>query len=193
MILKTCQLYNVFGSGANHGIYAQFMAQSGLANGGREVLWFYAMIRALRLRQPLTATIHQQKFVDLNLNESAKAAVRDIKDDKFWKCIYILLRAVFPALRLLRYCDKNKPAMDKIFFLSHRTTVALEKSEQFLNDKSLFGSLKIDGNLTKEGNKILGGAGDADADSSDDDNIVFDDAHPLNLKNLMLTPPLNWM
>jgi hypothetical protein len=112
------------------------------------------------------------------LNESAKAAVRDIKDDKFWKCIYFLLRAVFPALRLLRYCDKNKPAMDKIFFLSHRTTVALEKSEQFLNDKSLFGSLKIDGNLTKEGNTILGGAGGADADSSDDDNIVFDDAHP---------------
>ncbi len=93
-------------------------------------------------------------------------------------CIYILLHAVFPVLRLLRYCDKNKPAMDKIFFLSHRTTVALEKSEPFLNDKSLFGSLKIDGNLTKEGNTILGGAGDADADSSDDDNIVFDDAHP---------------
>ena len=127
MILKTCRLYYVFGSGANHGIYAQFMSQSSLANGGRKVgllrgagtrmaLWFYAMIRALRLRQPLTATIHQQKFVDLNLNESAKAAVRDIKDDKFWKCIHILLRAVFPALRLLCYCDKNKPAMDKIFF-----------------------------------------------------------------------------
>jgi hypothetical protein len=105
------------------------MSQSGLANGGRKVgllrgvgtqmaLWFYAMIRALHLRQPLTATIHQQKFVDLNLNESAKAAVRDIKDDKFWKCIYILLRAVFPALRLLHYCDKNKPSMDKIFFLA---------------------------------------------------------------------------
>ena len=93
-------------------------------------------------------------------------------------CIYILLHAVFPVLRLLRYCDKNKPAMDKIFFLSHRTTVALEKSEQFLNDKSLFGSLKIDGNLTKEGNTILGGAGGADADSSDDENIIFDDAHP---------------
>jgi len=68
--------------------------------------------------------------------------------------------------------------MDKIFFLSHRTTVALEKSEPFLNDKSLFGSLMIDANLTKEGNTILGGTGDADADSSEDDNIVFDDAHP---------------
>ena len=86
MILKTCRLYNVFGSGANHGIYAQFMSQSALANGGRKVgllrgagtrmaLWFYAMIRVLRLRQPLTATIHQQKFVDLNLNESAKAVI----------------------------------------------------------------------------------------------------------------------
>ena len=115
----------------------------------------YAMIRALRLRQPLTATIHQQKFVDLNLNESAKAAVRDIKDDKFWKCIYILLRAVFPALRLLCYCDKNKPSMDKIFFLSHRTTVALEKSEEFLNDKTLFGALKSDDNLTREGNIVI--------------------------------------
>lgn len=167
------------------------MSQSGLTNGGPKVgllflrgagtqmaLWFYAMIQALRLRQPLAAFIHQQKFVNLNLNESAKAAVRDIKDDKFWKCIYILLRAVFPALRLLCYCNKNKPAMDKIFFLSYRTTVALEKSEEFLNDKSRFGSLKIDGNLTKEGNTILGGAGGADADSSDDDNIIFDDAHP---------------
>jgi len=55
--------------------------------------------------------------------------------------------------------------------------VALEKSEEILNDKSLVGSLKIDGNLTKEGNKILGGTGGADADSSDDDNVFFDDTH----------------
>ena len=57
VILKTCRLYNVFGSGANHGIYAQFMSQPGLANGGPKAgllllrgagtimaLWFYAMI-----------------------------------------------------------------------------------------------------------------------------------------------------
>ncbi len=179
----------MFGSGANHGIYTQFMAQSALANGGckvgllrgagtRMVLWFYAMMQALRLRQPLTATIHQQKFVDLTLNDSAKAAVHDIKDDKFWKCIHILLRAVFPALRLLHYCDKNKPAMDKMFFLSHRTTVALNKSEEYLNNRTLFGALKSDLDLTKEGKMILGGAGGADADSSDNDNVIFDDGPP---------------
>ncbi len=123
MILKICRLYNVFRSGANHRIYAQFMAQSAMANKGCTVnllqgagtqiaLWFYAMVRLLRLQKPLAATIHQQKFVDLTLNNSVRAAVYDIKEDKFWKCIYMLLRAVFPALRLLCYCNKNKPAMD---------------------------------------------------------------------------------
>jgi hypothetical protein len=119
-------------------------------------LWFYAMMRLLRLRQPLVGTIHQQKFGNLNLNDSVRAAVRDIKDNKFWKCIYILLRAVFPALGLLRYWDKSQPAMDKIFFLSHRTTLALGKSEEFLNNKSLFGSFRSDSNLTQEGNIVLG-------------------------------------
>jgi hypothetical protein len=92
------------------------------------------------------ATIHQQKIVDLNLNDSVRAAVHDIKDNKFWKCICMLLHALFPTLRLLHYCNKSKPAMDKIFFLSHRTTLALKKLEEFLNNRNLFGSLKSDSN-----------------------------------------------
>jgi hypothetical protein len=105
----------VFGSGANHGIYAQYMAQSALANKGHKVgllqgagtrmaLWFYAMIHLLRLWQPLVGTIYQQKIVGLNLNNSVRAAVRDIKDDKFGSA-YILLHVVFPepqAASLLR-------------------------------------------------------------------------------------------
>ena len=109
-------MYNVFGSSANHGIYAQFMAQSALSNSGRAVgllcgagtqmaLWFYAMIRLLRVRKALTATIHQQKFADLSVKENVAAAVCDITDDKFWKRIYTVMHAVFPALRLLRYCE----------------------------------------------------------------------------------------
>ena len=189
MILKTCRLYNVFGPGANNGIYAQFMAQSALANKGCMVnllggagtqmaLWFYAMVRLLRLRQPLAATIHQQRFVDLNLNNSVRAAVHDIKDYKFLKCIYLLLRAVFPALRLLCCCDKSKPPFDKIFFLSHRTTLTLEKSEEFLNDRNLFGSLWSDSNLTQEGNIVVG-EGD---DINDEENVVYENALPPNLR-----------
>ncbi len=142
--------------------------------GTQMALWFYAMVCLLRLQRPLVATIHQQKFVHLNLNDSVRAAVHDIKDNKFWKCIYLLLRAVFPALRLLHYCDKSKPAMDNIFFLSHRTTLALEKLEEFLNNRNLFGSLRSDSNLTQEGNIVLGEGGDI----SDEENAVYKNAPP---------------
>ena len=131
-------------------------------------LWFYAMIRLLRVRKALTATIHQQKFADLSVKENVHAAVRDITHEMFWKRIYIVLRAVFPALRLLCYCDKSTPAMDKIYYLSHRTTVALEKSEQDLNDESLFGDMTLDSNLHCEMD-MMGGDGDDD----DDNDVVF--------------------
>ena len=97
LILKSCRLYNVFGSGANHAIYAQFMAQSFMANKGRKVgllrgtgtrmaLWFYAMMRVLRLKQALMATIHQQRFTNLTVNETVAMAVQDIENPDFWKC-----------------------------------------------------------------------------------------------------------
>jgi hypothetical protein len=143
------------------------MAQSALANRGWKVclirgagtqmaLWFYAMLRLIRLQQPLKATIHQQKFLYLTHTTSARGAVQDIKDQNFWKCMYILLHAVFPALRALWYCDSNTPCMDKLFHLSHRTTVAIENSLDDLNDKSPFGSLKTDQNLIEEGYIVLG-------------------------------------
>ena len=102
LILKTCRFYNVFRSGANHAIHAQFMFQSTLANKGKRVgllrgagtriaSWFYAMMHLLRLKEPLKSTIHQQIFRDLTLNPSAKAAVKDIQDEMLWRSIYILL------------------------------------------------------------------------------------------------------
>jgi len=89
--------------------------------------------------------------------------------------------------------------LDKIFFLSHRTTVALDKLEEFLNDKTLFGALKSDDNLTREGKLVLGGAGDAD-NGSDNDSVFFNDAPPhlrttaiWQKMSSMPMPPRNWM
>jgi hypothetical protein len=146
---------------------------------------------SLTLRQPLAATIHQQRFVDLNLNDSVRAAVHDIKDNKFWKCIYLLVHAVFPTLRLLCYYNKSKLAMNKIFFLSHRTTLALEKLEEFLNNRSLFGSLRSDSNLTKEDNTVLGEGGD----TSDEEDVVYKKIpHPiLKRKAIMMRKALTKM
>jgi hypothetical protein len=133
------------------------------------------MMGLLHLQQLLKATIYKQKFLDLKLNDSAWSAVVDIHDNKFWKCLYILLRAVFPALKALRYCDANKPAMDKIFYLSHKTTVAIENSIDSLNDKDLFGSIQGDLSLHREGNIVLGETHDDDDSMSGDEAVVFQD------------------
>jgi hypothetical protein len=50
----------------------------------------------------------------------------------------------------------------------------LEKLEEFLNNRNLFGSLRSDSNLTQEGNIVLWGGGDI----SDEENIVFENAPP---------------
>ena len=86
----------------------------------------------------------------------SRNGVQDIENPDFWKCLYIILRAVFPALCLLRYCDKSKPAMDKTYYLSHRTTQALVQSESVLNDEALFGQITSDRNLGRA-LEIIGG------------------------------------
>ena len=90
------------------------------------------MIRALRCPLDLIATIHQENCSELDLNERVQSAVLDIEDKNFWKAIYIIMLATFPALRDLRYCDSNTPAMEKLFHLSHRTTLAMKGRVIFL-------------------------------------------------------------
>ncbi len=125
-ILKWYKLYNVFESEVKHAIYAQFMVQSALSNQGKPVgifrvsgtwfaLWFYAMRQFLCLKIPLKATIHQQVFVTLIWMPVQKPPWKTLKMVKFWKSMYILLCAVFPALMALCYWDMSKPSMDKIF------------------------------------------------------------------------------
>ena len=102
----------LFSSGASHaGVYAQFIAQSTQANKGvaigllrgsgtRMALWFYAMMRMLRMQAVLKATINQIKFRELlqtlKCSIGMRACVADIESPTFFKAMYILLRAVFP-------------------------------------------------------------------------------------------------
>ena len=48
--------------------------------------------------------------------------------------------------------------MDKTFFLSHRTTMALQNSVECLNDEKLFGPLDADDRaLLDEADEVFGG------------------------------------
>ena len=130
-------------------------------SGTRMGLWFYAFIRLLRLKAPLKATIHQQKFRDLDINERARQAIRDIENDSFFKAVYVLSRAVFPALRALRLCDTNTPSMDKILYLVMRVRKAIELSVPSLNDANIFDEFDVDADgLSSELSQVFGEEGD---------------------------------
>ncbi len=88
-------------------------------------LWFYTMIRVLRQECPLKATINQVQFQELKLKEHVRQAVQDIEDPCFFKAMFRVCRAVFLALKALRSCNKSEPNMDKLYFLSNHTTLAL--------------------------------------------------------------------
>ena len=110
----------MFGSGAMHGSYAQFMIQAAIANSGKRIgllrgggtrfaTFFYAMHRLLRQKNALLATIHQEKFCSLPVtgvgagsNSRVRACVVDIEDPIFWKSMYVLILAVYPDIRVLR-------------------------------------------------------------------------------------------
>ena len=103
----------------------------------------------------------------------------DIENKTFWKALYTLLRSVYSAIRDLRYCDSNVPAMEKIYHLSNRTTLAIERSCEMLKDEDLFGS--IEGNndgLESELTEIFGSevnnaspANNISSSNISDDNI----------------------
>ena len=98
LILKSCRLYNTFGSGSTHGLYAQFMAQSIAHNnnraigllrgaGNRMATFFYSLHRLLRLKPALLATVHTPKFAELTINRRIELAVYDIMNERFWQAI----------------------------------------------------------------------------------------------------------
>ncbi len=82
-----------------------------LLAGTRFPTWFYGLHHLLAL----LVTVHSLYFTSLAHNAKAALPVQYIESNQFWKAVHFLLRVVFPALRVLRYCDANKPAMDKIY------------------------------------------------------------------------------
>ena len=78
-------------------------------------------MRVLCHKDVLKTTIHTLEFKELLKNDKVRGAVRDIENETYFKAVYILLQAVFPAICALRFTDSNKPMMDKIYFFSKRT------------------------------------------------------------------------
>lgn len=73
------------------------------------------------------------------VNSKVVLTVQGIDNEVFWKVIYFL-RAVYPALKALHYCNSNIKAMDKIFHFFKRAEGAILKSVEDLDDDTIFGT-----------------------------------------------------
>ena len=96
MILMDCRLYNVFGSGASHGIYALFQAHAALHNDGksfgllrgtsiRMASWFIAMERSLWQRGALLSLVHDPQYVCFHIvktEDKVRLATIDVCQDR---------------------------------------------------------------------------------------------------------------
>ncbi len=105
------------------------------------MLWYMVLCHAPTplSEKAFKATIHGATFASVPANNKVILAIKDIKDEVFWNAIYIFLCTVFPALKALRYCDLNVPAMDKTFDLVKREEDSILNSTKELENEAIFG------------------------------------------------------
>jgi hypothetical protein len=135
------------------------------------------MMRILRMKDVLLSTIHSAQFKEVTKNDVVSAAIKDITDPKYFKAMYILLRAVYPAIRVLRYCDKGEPAMDKLYYLTYRATDAINRSKDYLSDPAIFQFDEDDSLVTSESD-IYGTASAVEDDYQIEPEFSDDDEEP---------------
>ena len=68
----------------------------------------------LCMRKVLQATISPAEFISIPTNTKFTKAVKYIHDDNSWERCYVLLKILFPCLRVLCLADINLVGMDKV-------------------------------------------------------------------------------
>lgn len=145
-LVKFCKaLYGFFGSGSHHALYAMFKKYSMYFNEGKFVGFlraadtrmaghFLCMQRALRLKPVLQYLVNSKEFLE---QKKAKHMANLIKQDWVWNCMYVVVRSVIPALKLLRLADSNQPHSDKVKYYIRKSNECLLRSKADLDDPKL--------------------------------------------------------
>ena len=115
--------------------------------------FFYAMVRLLRLRRSLVATVMHPNHFELEKTPRMHRACIDVKNEDMWNAFYVLCALCHGPLLVLRYSDAGEPAMDKVFYWSYRTCIYIKEHEDEINEAAFFagdGGLEADGNFDEE-------------------------------------------
>ena len=143
MISAHKMIYNIFGSSIYHKPHSIFKSKYqdfhkrniGLfsVNENRMAGYFMGIHRDLRMRKVLQDTISSAELLSIPTTTNFTKAVKYIHDKKSLERCYVLLRILFPFLRVLRLADSNLVGMDKVYYYSRMTKQCIEKTKSDLD------------------------------------------------------------
>jgi hypothetical protein len=98
----------------NHGVHLGFIKPSECRMAGEHI----AILRLLRLKNALLATINSKEFKDLRVFDSV---CQVLMNPDFWKWTFVMCRALYAPMRVLRLADQKLAAMDKLNYFVLQT------------------------------------------------------------------------
>ena len=90
--------------------------------------YFIEIHRDLRMIKALLATVVPAEFNTISLNSNFSRVVSYIQDNKYWERIYVLLKLLYPCLRIIFLVNSKKSVMDKVFYYPRMTNIYIIKS-----------------------------------------------------------------
>ena len=156
----------------NGGVNLGFIKPSECRMAGEHI----ALLRLLRLKDALKSTVTSAEFLALN---DFKVTAAVIGNDHFWKYLFLLCRALYAPMCVLRLADQKTPAMDKLYYyvlqadrmlLQYLKEAEEHVSSGALSDVTLDAIMTSAISISEEESDVMEvNSGDDDSDASSDD------------------------
>ena len=98
----------------NKGIFLGFIKPSECRMASEHV----ALLHLLRLKDALRSTIMSKEFIDLRIFHGD---CNVLMNPDFWNVLFVMCRALYAPMRVLRLADQKVPAMDKLYYYVMQT------------------------------------------------------------------------
>jgi hypothetical protein len=149
-------IYNVFGNGQRHIPYSLFSKRTKASNNGRSIGlikaadtrmggYWYCLHRMLRLHRSLLSTVTSPEWEQGVTFAGGRHGIRKkeaieklIMNKTFFEEARIIVSTLFPAIKVLRLSDSNKPGMDKLKYFVRSTTKMLRANLHKFNHVDMF-------------------------------------------------------
>ena len=102
------------------------------------------------MRKVLQATISSAEFISIRTSTKFNISVRYIHENKSWERCYVILKIIFPCLRVLRLADSNISGMERVYYYSRMIKQYIEKTISDIDYQRLLPDILSPNNIWNE-------------------------------------------